>query len=458
MYRMVRTLALALPALLAVCAPARAHFLWAVVEPDGGSARALLRFSETPAEPTSPALLARVRPERAWAAGRGPLQLAPREGALACAMPAGARVLAAWQSWGVTDRAAQGRGVFLLRYHAKGAATIDDAGADAGLRVEVYAREVAGRCEVTVRDRGQAGGAAAPAAGAEIQVSAPGGGQAIALTADANGCASFAPGSPGLCGIRALVRRNVEGTHGGKPYALVRDYSTLTFRIGASARRADPAAWDLLRSAHANRYVLPTGFAGLSADVTLRDASGSHAGTLEYTKAGNVRLTMDGVAPEELDWVRSQLSNQLGHRRGGDFAVGDGRYPITFGPDEGAALLGRAVELNDGLRSTYRVRDRVVTEVTRTTGDTRFTITVLETRRLPDGRYLPRHFVVTYFDAGSGALKRVETYRDEFGPLLGVWVPLSRRVTVAEDGRVSAREIRLSRARLATPTRASAGP
>jgi hypothetical protein len=112
--------------------------------------------------------------------------------------------------------------------------------------------------------------------------------------------------------------------------------------------------------------------------------------------------------------------------------------------------------MNDSMQSFYRVREKVVTEVTRTMGDTRFTISVLDTQHAEDGRYMPRHFVVTYFDAKTGALKRSESFSDVYSAIGGTWLPTSRRVMTMSEGSVTARQFTLKNIRLIANETASA--
>jgi hypothetical protein len=220
--------------------------------------------------------------------------------------------------------------------------------------------------------------------------------------------------------------------------------------LAAPAAGADPAAYALLKAAHENRQTFGADFPGLAADLVFNDDGQEHAGALRY-KPGEggtgVRVTLDGATPEAQSWVQSTALNLLGHRRGGDFDGADGRHPLTFGPDD-KSPLGRLVHLNDDLKSSYRVKDGIVTEVTRTMGDTRFTITVLETTPVERGRYLPRHFVVTYFDARTGAIRSVQSFTDVHRKISGVWIPTARRVIEAEDGKISVRGIALGNLRL----------
>ncbi|MEW6734764.1 MAG: DUF3386 family protein [Acidobacteriota bacterium] len=217
--------------------------------------------------------------------------------------------------------------------------------------------------------------------------------------------------------------------------------------VAAVTTKADPEAYALLKTAHDARETWPSDFAGFTAELVFNDNGATTTGTFSYVPQTGVAARIEGLSDEAQKWLNNQLNSVLSHRRGGDFAKRDGAHPITFAEDD-KSPLGRLVQLNDALKSSYRVRDGKVVEVTRTMGDERFTITVLETTPLPNGRYLPRHFTVTYFDAKTGTLKRTETFTDSYTKISEVWYPISRRVVRAENGRLIARVIEIKNPQL----------
>jgi hypothetical protein len=213
--------------------------------------------------------------------------------------------------------------------------------------------------------------------------------------------------------------------------------SAILAREAAGGRQkdptADPAAVALLKEAHDRRETFPAGFSGLTADVLVNDNGKEAKGTLTYTSAGELKLTLSDASKAQEDWAKEQLGSAFGHRRADDFAQGDGSHPLTFVPDDHSPL-GRLIALNDRFKSTYRVKDGHITQVNRAMGSLRFTITVLEDKTLEGGKYLPSQFVVTYFDAATGAIKKVDAFSDRFVRVSHVWVPSARRVVTAENG------------------------
>jgi hypothetical protein len=438
--------------LLGGARPAHAHFLWAEVAP-APQPSFRLSFGEAAGDPTPPELLERIRPARATTPDGKPLPLQPGDGALVASLPAGTKVAGAGQRWGVLDRSAEGRGVFLLQYYAKAAGDAAAAAAKAGLHVEVFARPEGGSWVVTVLHGTR------PEAGAELNVQCPGGAEPLALKTDAKGEARFSASGAGKCAIRALAVENERGEFEGKPYTLKRYYSTLTFPIAAplagAPAGADPAAYALLKEAHDRRATMGNDFPGITAAVVFTDSDRTATGRLSYSPREGLQLQVADLSEASRQWLEGQLRSILAHRRGGDFSQGDGRYPITFGGDDHSPL-GRLVQLNDGLQSSYRVRDQQIVEVNRKAGDERFTITVLETTPVEAGKYLPRHFSVTYFDAETGAIRRVQQFTDRYARTGSAWYPTARRVITAEKGAFTTRLIELRDVRL-LPTPGGAG-
>jgi hypothetical protein len=207
--------------------------------------------------------------------------------------------------------------------------------------------------------------------------------------------------------------------------------------------KADPTAYKLLESAHNNRQVMPNDFPGFTSDVTFSNEGKEYKGTLRYKRGEESQVKFDGLEKDDKAWVEDQLLSIIGHRRGGDFAKGDGRHPLSLGADKNS--FGQLINLNDQLQSSYRVRDNQVTEVTRVMDDLRFTISVIQTMQADNGKYLPQHFVVSYRDHKTGALKEVQAFRDAYQKLGGAWLPLSRTVVIFDDKTTpSTRSLRLS--------------
>ena len=213
--------------LLGSAAPAHAHFLWAEVTP-GPEATFRLSFGETAGERTAPELLPRIEPARATLADGRPLTLKRGDGALVATLPAGARAAGASQRWGILDRTAEGRGVFLLQYFAKGAQDAAAAGERSRVHFEILARREGNGWVATVMHGSR------PERGAELTIIAPGAERPLELKTDEKGEARFTVSGSGRCAIRAMAVEEEAGEFEGKRYSLKRYYSTLTFPITAT--------------------------------------------------------------------------------------------------------------------------------------------------------------------------------------------------------------------------------
>ena len=222
---------------------------------------------------------------------------------------------------------------------------------------------------------------------------------------------------------------------------------------GAVPTKADPVAYELLKTAHDRRSNLPKSFGGFTADVTLNDNGVETMGTVTYTTGKGLEMQVANADKSAQEWLRGALLSAVDHRMAGDFAKGDGSHPHTFTPDDHSPL-GRQIALNDNFKSLYRVRDNQIMEVTRTMGSLRLTITMLENTVVDNGQYLPKHFAVTYFNANTGAVEHAEYFTDSHARIDGAWMPSARRVVTVSNTGITTRSYDLKNIHLlpALPT------
>ncbi len=258
----------------------------------------------------------------------------------------------------------------------------------------------------------------------------------------------------GVEGVRAAHTIKKKGNLAGKEYSIQRSYCTLTMIPAIAAPKppvlkrqgdaltskpdADPEATKLLadaREARANWVNFP----GFSANVAVNVEGTIHKGKVEVDSKGKVNLTIDG---DEKGWAKSMLASIVGHR------MDDGTTlttPCAFADDVKYHPLGRAIQvLNDEFHSSYRIRDRQVIEVDRTMGELRFTITVMQNRQNAEKKFLPAHYVVNYWDAKSGAVKKSVTHYNTFKRIGMFDLPAKVMVVSAEEGKQVTRTITLS--------------
>ncbi|HEX2516101.1 MAG TPA: DUF3386 family protein [Chloroflexota bacterium] len=240
----------------------------------------------------------------------------------------------------------------------------------------------------------------------------------------------------------------------------------------------DPQAHALLRAAYERAYRLPAGFAGFRARVRYVGPAGTVTGEVEVRSPGDLTLDLPGAGPEATAWVRQELASVAGHRWPTSYEAADGRHRLALGPDgapegaEGAddlAVLGTLVRvLDDRFRSSYRVQDGQIAVIDRSIGGMRFVIQVLDRVAAPDGRHVPAHFVVTYWESESGRLTRADAYADRYAPVQEggpagqqeILLPASRTVTTAGDGGLTVRTVELEGHTLlhAPPAAAASAP
>jgi hypothetical protein len=267
------------------------------------------------------------------------------------------------------------------------------------------------------------------------------------VTADANGRAAWKPPAPGVYSVYTRDTRKESGEAGGKKYEEIRDFATVAFTWPLERKDADPAAVALFEEAIAARAQWQD-FPGFSARITGNLDGRTFAGEVTIDAKGEV--TFVDEAPDRAEavggWVQEQLDSIVQHRLPQPAGQGRARPVLRFAEAVDDNPLGRLLIFDGGrFASSYRIKDRQILVVNRTTGKEHMTITVLENDRTPEGRYLPRSYAVRYWDAVSGRLLRTETVQDGW-QRLGSWdLPARHVVTTATDAGLSVRTFTLSK-------------
>ncbi len=211
----------------------------------------------------------------------------------------------------------------------------------------------------------------------------------------------------------------------------------------------DLAARRLVKEAHSRMYKWPAGFGGYRADVALNDEGQIVNGTVRLVPRKDTTVELPGAEPALQEWVRERLWTQGMHLAYSPFEEGDGKYVLSFDPEEDTAMphpRGRRVLLTGGrLESWYRIKDYQYTQIGRITPMTERRINTIERYDLaPDGKQYSSHYVMTYFTLDGQSVIGMESYVNEYAEVNGVWLPLRRRVSFGEQGFVKTREIKLS--------------
>ncbi len=191
---------------------------------------------------------------------------------------------------------------------------------------------------------------------------------------------------------------------------------------------------------------------GFQADIVVSDDGRRIKGRATVDAAGDVQIDLPENA--KIDWVDRKLKSLVAHRQGS----GDQSYDVSFADQETTQPLGRLIRINDDklMGSQYRIRDDVITEVHRKMGDMRFTISVIEVYRNPEGKYLPRTYTVSFWDAKTGNLKSTSTVLDEW-KRVSKWDLPSRLLSIetADDGQRHVRQIEFRHLKLLANSPAS---
>ena len=197
---------------------ARAHYLWATLDPTAKIVAVALQ--EIPGDAPIP-LADRAAKVRGW--GPSPVAL-KAEGAWLKA-PTSAQAVGVGIDYGVMDRRDSGRGVFLLQYYAKAATSAEASQTRIGLPVELsVAKDGQGRTVLTVLHEGK------PAAGADVTIERPVFTNVFEGKTGADGTVLL-PEAKGPLAVRAAVTVAGKGVHDGATYDLARRYGTLTVGV-----------------------------------------------------------------------------------------------------------------------------------------------------------------------------------------------------------------------------------
>ncbi len=264
------------------------------------------------------------------------------------------------------------------------------------------------------------------------------------LKADERGRAVWKPSSSGSYCVYTKVVTPTSGSLAGVNYSEVREFATLAFDwpLGATDPQAEAVA--MFQKAIAARAVWPA-FHGFTAKIAGQIDGRSFSGTVSVAKNNEVKLDVNDDTVVE--WVSEQLQSIVGHRQAGPQR---GAPSLRFGDDDRDHPLGRLLIFQGGrFASSYRVRGDELTVVNRNLGEENMSITVQENERNSEGKLLPRIYSVQYWDAQSGALRRVEAFQNRWVRVGALDLPASLSFVVSNSSGLSTRHFRLENHQLA---------
>ena len=211
----------------------------------------------------------------------------------------------------------------------------------------------------------------------------------------------------------------------------------------------DPVARQLLQEAHAQLYKWPATFAGYQAALTVQEEERLWQGEATVRPQQAVIVQVDGDDSLRA-WVQESLTTQAMHFTDIPFEEGDGRYVLTFDPQETGTRLhprGVRITLHGGrLASWYRIKEQRYSQIGRTAPDGTQRINTIERYEgASDGRLFATHYVVAHFPAHGANLVGLASYVNEFvEPQPALLLPSRRTIWHVEGGRARARVIELS--------------
>lgn len=245
---------------------------------------------------------------------------------------------------------------------------------------------------------------------------------------------------------------NQSGAAQGAPYDEIREFATLGFDWPVDQSRVDKDAVALFEQAIAARAGWKD-FKGFSCDVETYLDGRRHEGRISVKADGQVSFVTGTIVDDEAarDWVSDQFRSLVTHRVP---TSGLRSEPLlSFADAETNHPLGRLLIFHGGrFASTYRVRGDEIVVVNRNLGRESMSLQMQESERNPEGKVLPRAYLVQYRDAGTGAITRVETTRSRWQRVGAIDLPETLEQSVSTQGGFSVRSLKLKSIVLATET------
>lgn len=444
-----RTLLLAGLCLMAV-APARAHFLFIrILPPAEGGRAAEVYFSEL-AQAGDPRFIAKIAHSELWLqkppGSFAALKIHKASDRLRAWVPeSGSLVVVGRCEYGVLARPRQTP--FLLRYFPKAAA---------GSAAELNKMQAHGKLplEIVVSFAGDSLNLVALKDGKPVP-------RAEFVTVDANlvndkltaneaGQAKWKPPAAGVYSIYTRDTRKESGEAKGKKYEEIRDFATVAFSWPLERKDADPAAVALFEEALAARAQWHD-FPGFTARIRGNLDGRRFAGSVTIDAQGEIAFSEDEPSRTETvsDWVEAQLASLVQHRLAQPASSERTRPVLRFAEPGADHPLGRLLIVDGGrFASSYRIRDKQIQIVNRHLGKENLTITAEASEKNAEGKYLPRRYAVTYWEAGTGRLLRTETVQTRWRRV-GSWdLPSEHSMTTATDAGLSLRSFTLDQCEL----------
>jgi hypothetical protein len=438
-------------AIVGIGGEARAHFLFIRIGPMAEAGRSAEVYFSEQAEAGDPRFVAKVAGTKLWlqaVPGKfEPLEVRQATDRLRAPVPAsGSVVVVGSCEYGVVAR--PNETPFLLRYYPKAIAGRPDELSRmtprAEIPFEIMATAEGDRVRFVVLRKGK------PMPGAvlhTVDTDLTG----SELTAGGDGSVTWKPPARGMYCVYTRDDTKGPGVAAGKSYEEIREFATIAFPWPLQVPKTDSEAVTLFEDALSARAQWKD-FPGFTAELAGETDGRPFTGKAVFQADGTVRVDTDD--PVARPWLQDQLGSLAMHRL--PEATEDASKPrakpaIRFGDDEEAHPLGRLLIFDGGrFAASYRVKDQQIMVVNRRTGPKNMTITVLDNERNRDGQFLPRTYVVHYWDAPSGKFDRVETTQERWQRVESWDLPTLHTTTTASSAGLSVRSVTISDHRIAT--------
>ena len=263
------------------------------------------------------------------------------------------------------------------------------------------------------------------------------------LKADANGRATWRLTEPGQYAVYVKHVVPQAGTQNGQTYDEIREFATLAFDWPLDNSRVDADAVAIFEKAIAARAAWKD-FKGFTAQASVYLDGRRSAGQVTVKPDGDVSFDGEPKLDDEAarEWVRDQLHSLVIHRV--PLSGIQSKPVLCFADKEEEHPLGRLLTFHGGrFASTYRIRDDEITVVNRSLGRENMSLQMLDTERNAENKVLPRAYQVQYRDAQTGAITRVETFRNRWQRLGKLDLPETLAQTVSSASGVSVRSLKL---------------
>ena len=433
-------------------ATAHAHFLFIQIGPHAEAGRSAEVFFSESATAGDPKFVAKIAHTELWRQDEPgkftPLTVHRGTDRLRAYLPSGAAVSVIGRcEYGVLKRDKS----FLLRYYPKAVSGPPDDLAKLtrheAIPLEIMPAFSKDSVTLTVlKDGKPVAGAVVTTVDADLQNEE--------LKTDGDGRATWKLPAAGPYAVYVKHVVPQAGTRNGEAYDEIREFATLGFDWPVDDSRVDAEAVAMFERAIAARAAW-TDFKGLSAYVSVYLDGRRHAGEVSVTADGDVSFGGEPKLEDEAarEWIRDQLHSMVIHRVP---SSGIRSKPVLSFSDKNAEHpLGRLLTFHGGrFASTYRVRDDEITVVNRNLGRESMSLQMLDSERNAEGKVLPRAYQVQYRDAATGAITRVETFRNRWQRVGKLDLPESLTQTISSAGGISVRSMKLQAVKLNTESSA----